>query len=164
MRDARRVRSLLAPGDVIVTRDFYIGRLVPGYWSHAAVYVGSVGGVQSVVQARAQGVHALSLGKLFRTQYLAVLRPRVPVYLRRSAARHALSLCGREFDFQFDFGDEHKLSCAEIPYLLYKKDLHLTTQRVNVAGLQREVFLPDNFFHRGFDVRWVSAGTWSVTP
>ena len=72
-----KVLSSIKPGDIIVTRSrFNIPNLyVPGYYTHAALYMGIVDGAPTIIEAAVEGVRLLELSEfLFCKDYAKVLR------------------------------------------------------------------------------------------
>ncbi len=152
------IRATLVPGDLILLHAPFLERLMPGYWTHVAVYAGHVRGEESAVQARFFGVHRIPLAKLMRTQHAAILRPHASTAECEDAVLRALALCGRPFDYFFDFEDPRRLVCSEIPLLLYGETLGLQMRTIRFWGWEKKIFLPDDLFSKGFDVVWVSPG------
>lgn len=152
------IQAVLVPGDLVLLRASFLERFVPGYWSHVAVYVGHIEGEASAVQARFFGVHRIPLAKLMRTQYAAIVRPRVSTHDREDAVMRALALCGRPFDYLLDFEDPRRLVCSEVPLLLYGETLGLQMRTIRLLGWEKKIFLPDDIFAKGFDLVWVSPG------
>ncbi len=134
-----RLADMLQPGDVLVTRhDLAASNLfLPGYWPHAALYVGTEAermdlGVEvddarsarwcepnRVLEARADGVRFRPLADTLAVDAVAVIRPRVP----RRAIAHALSRAARHegklYNFDFDFFRADRLVCTEVVYRAY---------------------------------------------
>lgn len=154
----QEIRAHLMPGDLVLLHAPFLERFIPSYWSHVAVYTGSIDGEESAVQARFFGVHRVALAKLMRTQYAAILRPRVSTREREDAALRVLAFCGRPFDYLLDFEDPRRLTCSEVPLLLYGEALGLRTRVIRFLGFEKRVFLPDDLFIRGFDLVWISPG------
>jgi hypothetical protein len=135
----RELGQLLRPGDVLVTRrERALSNLVlPGYWPHAALYVGSErdrarlgveldpmrtarwSGDRCVLEALKDGVRFRPLAETLAVDAVAVLRPRLdPALIARGlgrAARHE----GKPYNFDFDFLRSDRLVCTEVVYRAY---------------------------------------------
>ncbi|MCC6953815.1 MAG: 1-acyl-sn-glycerol-3-phosphate acyltransferase [Deltaproteobacteria bacterium] len=140
------VRGELRPGDIILERqNWFLSRaLMPGYWPHAALYVGTpaeieamglqhdprvakhfatfrandaLGAPHSILEAVPEGTRFISLETcVAHADSVAVLRPRVsPEELREVIAR-AFSHLGKQYDFDFDFFTSDKVVCTELVY------------------------------------------------
>lgn len=131
-----QLAQLLHPGDVIITRhDFVASNLfLPGYWPHAALYIGSVDdrktlGIEldeSIAKRWKGNIHTLEAqkdGVLFRplnetlnVDELIIIRPNL------NAAELAIGLTrvcqheGKGYNFDFDFFSSNKLVCTEVVY------------------------------------------------
>jgi hypothetical protein len=133
------LERLLQPGDVLVTRhDRALTNLfLPGYWPHAALYVGSdvEGRKMSVTldaerTARWSGdcrvLEALKDGVLFRpleqtlaVDAVAVIRPQLDEKDVARAIARAAQHEGKLYDFDFDFVRSDRLVCTEVIYRAY---------------------------------------------
>jgi hypothetical protein len=134
-----RIEDLLRPGDVIVARhDRAVTNLfLPGYWPHAALYVGSEEDRQRlgvVVDADRAGrwtadrtvLEALKDGVLFRplaetlsVDAVAVIRPRLDEDGISRALTRAAVHEGKLYNFDFDFFRSDRLVCTEVAYRAY---------------------------------------------
>lgn len=144
-----RLRPLLRPGDVLIERrNWYLSNaFLPGYWPHAALYVGSreelmelgLGDHSEVVDrldrfsgSDDQGypfriIESVSEGVIFTSlehsageaDAVVVLRPQVSDDQRRAAIARAFSHEGKPYDFDFDFFSSDKLVCTEVIYRAY---------------------------------------------
>lgn len=143
------LRPKLRPGDVLIERrNWYLSNaFLPGYWPHAALYVGTAEELRAVgldrdpriarqlaefARVDAKGhrpavIEAISEGVVFTTlehsvgeaDSVAVLRPRVSEEQRREAIARAFSHAGKPYDFDFDFFSADKLVCTEVVYRAY---------------------------------------------
>ena len=132
----REARRLLRPGDVIVTRhdDAVSNLFLPGYWPHAALYVGSTEerralGVQMdeerwirgrdpvrVLEARKDGVRFRCLTDTLRVDAFAVIRPKLESTALAQGLSRAAEHEGKFYDFEFDFRRSDRLVCTEVVY------------------------------------------------
>jgi hypothetical protein len=131
-----RLASLLRPGDVLVTRHggAFTNLFLPGYWPHAALYVGSPAerealGVRidderrlrwsddrRVLEALKDGVRFRSLHETLAVDAVAVLRPRLGVEEIARGLERAAEHEGKMYNFDFDFFRSDRLVCTEIVY------------------------------------------------
>lgn len=116
----REVSSVIRPGDIILTRDegWIDTYLIPGFWTHAGVYVGNHGGnKKQVIHAISEGVIAEDLIDVLRTDACIILRPN-PYYASRCLDK-IVGLVGKEYDFNFDFLGSMRFSCTELVAFCY---------------------------------------------
>jgi hypothetical protein len=134
-----RIQTLLLPGDVIITRrDEVLSNLfLPGYWPHAALYVGPAeAGTRlgarveadraarwveplRVLEARADGVRLRALDDTLGVDAFAVIRPTLEPTEVGRALTQALSHEGKLYNFDFDFFRADRLVCTEVVYRAY---------------------------------------------
>lgn len=135
-QQAELLRSLLRPGDVLVTRhDQALTNLfLPGYWPHAALYFGTPEewrtlGLLSdeaddfaapdgheVLEALKDGVLFRPLEETLAVDAVAILRPAAPPELIARALRRAQEHEGKLYNFDFDFFRADRLVCTEVVY------------------------------------------------
>lgn len=112
---------------------------------------------QAVVEARGWGVKVAAIAHVMKTHYALLLRPRVEPAVRAQVAKDAWGLVGRGFDFNFAFKDHTRLSCSEVPFVLYEKHMPLKLHPWQSFIKDWDVFLPDDVLKSGyFDVVWFS--------
>jgi hypothetical protein len=144
---AARVRSLLNPGDVLVVRKEYAltNYFLPGFWPHAALYVGGAAelaqmGIQDqdhvrprwlkllegtgdpgrVLESMKDGVQIRTLASPFGSDSVVVLRPRLsPAEVAQGLAR-VMAHEGKPYDFDFDFRRSDRLVCTEVVYRAFE--------------------------------------------
>ncbi|MCI0744977.1 MAG: 1-acyl-sn-glycerol-3-phosphate acyltransferase [Verrucomicrobia subdivision 3 bacterium] len=137
-------RSRLKPGDILVERqNWYLSRaFMPGFWAHAAIYVGTTndlvrlgladdlrvrkhwtefasrdprGHENVILEAVPEGVRITTLERCIGVaDSAAALRPRVSEAEVREAIARAFSHLGKPYDFDFDFFSTDKLVCTEL--------------------------------------------------
>lgn len=145
---ASQVHSLLCPGDVIIVRKEYAltNYFLPGYWPHAALYLGNVGSLRSleagvkdqhrprwrrllgaagdgkerVFESMKDGVLVRSLDSPFASDSVVVLRPKLQVTDIGLALGRVLPHEGKAYDFDFDFRRADRLVCTEVVYRAYE--------------------------------------------
>lgn len=141
---AAQVRSLLTPGDVLVVRKEYAltNYFLPGYWPHAALFLGDAGALRKlglqkhptvearwdqlepsipgeprrVLESMKDGVRIRSLESPFAADSLVVLRPRVSAEQLAEALARGLTHEGKPYDFDFDLRRSDRLVCTEVVY------------------------------------------------
>lgn len=147
-----QLRPKLRPGDILIERRnwFYSNAFLPGYWPHAALYVGTPeeieklgiatdphvakhlatyrgkddhGDAFALIEAISEGVVFTSLEHSAHCDSLAVLRPRLDDAKRAAAIARAFSHVGKPYDFDFDFFSTDKLVCTELVYRIYEADV-----------------------------------------
>ena len=139
----------LQPGDILLERrNWYMSNaFLPGYWPHAALYVGTADDLQQLGLDRdprvrpfweefSQSDHAghphviieaLSEGVIFASlehsiggaDSAAVLRPNLSEDEIKEAIARAFSHAKKPYDFEFDFASRDKLVCTEVVYRAY---------------------------------------------
>jgi hypothetical protein len=159
-----RLRPLLQPGDILIERrNWYVSNaFLPGYWPHAALYVGTADQLrdlgwteEAAVAARLEAfdsvdddghvfalIEAVSEGVIFTSlehsageaDAVAVLRPRVSDEARRAAIARAFAHAGKPYDFDFDFFSSDKLVCTEVVFRAYADDIDFPL--VEILGRQ----------------------------
>jgi hypothetical protein len=96
LEQVQRLQQVLQPGDVLVERrEWYVSNLgLPGYWSHAALYIGTADerrayfGADAAVQAwvREQGEPSGDFEALVQRKHPAILTPGFPVTAKQEPA------------------------------------------------------------------------------
>ena len=140
------LRPTLLPGDVLLVRAEHklTGTLLPGFWAHAAIYVGSRrelralglefhphvqkhwpaipedgGPFGQVIEAISPRAVISPLEKSLFADHVAVLRPNVSLWDRTAALAEAFAHLGKPYDFEFDFNVTSRIVCTELIYRCY---------------------------------------------
>lgn len=170
------LRQDLEPGDILLTRrDWYLSNVgLPGYWSHAAIYIGTAEqrteafGANApqpamplprlgddpheplVIEAIGEGVLYTSLEHAGDSDALVVLRPRLPAAAKARALDRAFSYAGRPYDFNFDFRTDNEIVCTELVYKSYRPDPELPGLQLPLVSIVGRPALPANEIARRF--------------
>ncbi|MBI2481036.1 MAG: hypothetical protein HYV60_21095 [Planctomycetia bacterium] len=141
---AEQLRELLLPGDVLVVRKEYAltNYFLPGYWPHAALYLGNVAeladlGIHEqehvkprwarlldtastaegqVLESMRDGVNLRTLKSPFASDSVVVLRPTLNRQDIGKALARGFAHEGKPYDFDFDFRRADRLVCTEVVY------------------------------------------------
>jgi len=145
---AREIRSALRPGDVLIVRKEHAltNYFLPGYWPHAALYLGTCQELAAVGfgdydnvkahwselescdpdepsrvhEAMKDGVRVRSLASPFGSDAITVLRPQLELDQIYPALARGMSHTGKSYDFDFDFTRADRLVCTEVVYRSYE--------------------------------------------
>ena len=155
------IQQRLRPGDILLERRnwFLSNSALPGFWPHAALYVGSVGDLERlgvlneppirkhlaelslivadgrqrvIIEAVSEGVVLMAAAHSLHADYVAVLRPRLSRDQVALAIVRAFENKGRAYDFDFDFEDREKIVCTQLIYEAYRGMLDF--ELVRIAG------------------------------
>ncbi|HIP93776.1 MAG TPA: hypothetical protein EYH20_00390 [Leucothrix sp.] len=178
--EVREIVNTVQPGDILIRgyKNYLDGYFIPGFFSHAALYLGNVPnndkvnllpsvleefyakGEQIIVHAMAEGVFMEDLLNFCRCDYLVILRAKNvtqdnidDIYTR------ALMQLGKPYDFKFDFSQFNNLSCTEFVYLCMQEEL--TEQGVKLHNRRapfrkRPTLIPDDFINSSLQTVWQS--------
>lgn len=132
------ISALVRPGDVFVTRhdDALSNLFLPGFWPHAALYIGSLQertllGMSEpeesghrmefirFLEAKKDGVLFRKLEETLQVDAFMVLRPKLSPAEFAEALRRSFSHEGKLYDFVFDFRKSDRLACTEVVYRSY---------------------------------------------
>ena len=133
------IGAFLQPGDLIVTRhakaltNFFI----PGFWPHAALYVGTpsqreAAGVEvgpekerlwvnemCVLEALKDGVRLRPLTDTLAVDTFVILRPNLAPENISGAIERAILHEGKMYNFDFDFFNSDRIVCTEVIFRAY---------------------------------------------
>lgn len=132
--DVRAVLDTVQAGDVLLRRyDHYLGsHLTPGYFSHAAIYVGD----NRVVHMLGEGICEEDILTFCRTDAVAVMRCMTAGMAKAAVIEADYWLAkGVEYDFEFEAEDE-EFYCTEFVWKCYGED-----ERI----MYDKYILPDDF-------------------
>ncbi len=147
-------RSLLRPGDVLVTRhhDAMSNLFLPGFWPHAALYLGDE--EHEVLEAKKDGVKFRKLEETLSVDAFTIIRPKLSSQDLTTALARARTHVGKLYDFEFDFRRADRLVCTEVIYRTYHGigGIHFTpAQRAGRVCLTAEQLLDHALAHHGFE-------------
>ena len=128
--------AFLQPGDVIVTRHAkaLTNLFFPGFWPHAALYVGTPAQRQaagasaarknpalrepgvSVLEAKKDGVLLRPLVETLTVDAFTILRPNLRSAAITRAIERALAHEGKQYNFDFNFFNSDRIVCTELVY------------------------------------------------
>lgn len=174
----KSLRSLLKPGDVLLVRaeGKLTSTLLPGFWAHAAIYIGGRkeleavdqnlvhdpriqrhwenvkpdgGPYGQVIEAIAPRVLINGLERCLVADHVAVLRPVLSEAQRAEALVEAFSHLGKDYDFEFDFNITHRVVCTELVYRSFHRrgDIAFTLTK----RLGRYTLTGDDLMHLAID-------------
>lgn len=104
-----------------------------------------------VIESISEGVSFTAIEHAMGVDYLAAMRPRLPLVEKARAIERAFKYQGRPYDFDFDFFSDATLVCTELVYKAYQTDKDmkgLDFALVDVAGRRT---LPANEMVKRFD-------------
>ena len=139
---ATAVQDQLRPGDVLVVRKEYAltNYFLPGYWPHAALYLGAASdlvdlGISDhenvvsrwsqladddnaprVLESQKDGVRIRPMASPFGSDSIVVLRPQMSAPQIAAGLARGIAHEGKGYDFDFDFRRSDRLVCTEVVY------------------------------------------------
>ncbi|RDH84496.1 MAG: Poxvirus G6 [endosymbiont of Galathealinum brachiosum] len=158
-----QLTSRLKAGDILLEKTPFrlTDKLIPGYWGHVAIWVGSeeelkqlgiwnhpvvkkhhqqIKSSQLVAEALRAGVELNSLNQFMNVDDLAVLRKnKLDDKTRAETIIRALRQIGKAYDFNFDIETNDKIVCSELIYVSFTE-----TQWPTEATLGRHTISPSN--------------------
>ena len=154
--------DILEPGDVILCRkEFAVTNyFLPGYWPHAALFLGTAdevseisdsqaaqieslweelapngdSSIDRVLEAKADGVRVRSTDSPFDSDSVLILRPKLLPDQIGAALLNGLSHIGKVYDFGFDLARADRLVCTEVVYRSYDGQGDISFPLVKRAG------------------------------
>jgi hypothetical protein len=124
------IRDKLMPGDIIITRhdDALSNLFLPGYWPHAAFYMGNPAQLKllnllrspesehEIIESKKDGVKFRPLTETLSVDSFVVIRPNLSKIPLSKVIQSAMSHAGKRYDFLFDFTKADRLACTELVY------------------------------------------------
>ena len=157
------VSGSLRAGDILLEKTPFrlTDKLIPGYWGHAAVWIGTedelkelgiwnnplvvrhrdeIQGGRLVVEALRSGVEMNTLQHFLNIDSIGVLRkPDQKREDRAATVIQALRQVGKPYDFNFDVESKERVYCSKLVYLSYS-GMDWPTKK----SLGRTTFTPDD--------------------
>lgn len=138
--DVREVLNVIQPGDIILRRyDSYIsGLMIPGYYTHAAIYVGG----DHIVHMLGDGIQKEDILTFCRCDSVAIIHCKQE-HISKGAIDKTNDMLGKgikrgiEYDFNFNFSDDTRFSCTELIDFVYD---HPKCDRI-----KEDYLMPDDF-------------------
>ena len=182
------LRPQLQPGDVLLCRaeGKLTAALVPGFWSHAAIYLGSRAELEAlkvreqphaakrweeipenasllgcVIEGVAPRVRICPLEASLHADHVVVLRPNVTQEEIAAALGEAFGHLGKPYDFEFDFNVSSRMVCTELVYRCYHRRGPIQFPLVKRLG--RFTLSGDDVVHVALD-ELDKAGGWDAAP
>jgi len=167
--------AIVKPGDVFVTRhdDAMSNLFLPGFWPHAALYIGtdqdraaisvdasdpehqSTPGEVRFLESKKDGVLVRPAEDTLQIDACVILRPKISPKNLTTALNRALSHSGKLYDFVFDFASADRLACTELIYRTYNGFGGIDLQLIERAGrncLSAEDLLTQSLKNNWFEV------------
>ena len=139
----RHILNTLEPGDVLLRRySHYVGSLlIPGYWSHAAVYEGD----NNVIHMLGKGITQEDILTFMRADDIGILRCRDKMLIQ-PAIDKAKDFYVKKIGYDYDFKCENEnLYCSELIHEIFGK-----SEKVKF----KKYVLPDDLICGLFDLIW----------
>lgn len=160
---ARQLIEELQPFDIIVTKspEYLPNQVIPGYFSHAAVWLGPKklnrqGKIprrenqredrkitvrdKYLAEAITSGVHMGNLKECLTNDVTVIIRPvDLTVEEEKSIVQNIANQKDKKYDFYFDFESSDRVNCTELVYLAYD----FIPWKMNLV-LEKWVIYPDN--------------------
>jgi len=157
------VAANLEAGDILLEKTPFrlTDKLIPGYWGHAAIWIGSEAELKNlgiwdnpvvvnfrdkiregkmVVEALRSGVEMNTLERFLNIDSVGILRkPGQSQQLRANCVLQALRQVGKPYDFNFDVEPNGGIFCSKLVYHSY---IDIDWETKNSLG--RTTFTPDD--------------------
>jgi hypothetical protein len=136
--DIRNIINVIKPGDVLLRRyDHYLGSVtIPGYWSHAAIYIGEE---YYVAQMLGAGLGKEDILTFTRADAMCILRCDNEDIVNKAIAKANDYLkVGVPYDYDFDDKSTKRFYCTEFVDNLFNYPVR------EKIGLDK-IILPDYF-------------------
>lgn len=145
--EMREILNLIQPGDILLRRySHYIGSLmVPGYFSHAAIYVGD----NKIIHMLGEGITKEDILIFLRCDDIALLRAKTPEFIQSILHKAELYFeQGIKYDYNFNTKDGKKFYCTEF--------VDSCADNIVLKSLKkRKTTMPDDFLNETlFNIIW----------
>ena len=163
----------LQPGDILLVRadEKLTAQILPGFWSHAAIYLGTKKEFEAsglamddrraaafamhgpdtpiVIEAVAPKLTISTLDKSLFGDHVVAFRPNISRPMLESALQEAFAHLGKPYDFEFDFNVTNRIVCTELVYRSFHKKgpIHFTL----VKRLGRFTLTGNDIVHYALD-------------
>ena len=148
-KQIRTIMKKIEPGDVLLRgyNDYLDGYFIPkgsSNCSHSGIYVGN----GNVIHSIAEGVIREDLLDFLKCDYCVVLRPNTSKNTINKALKHAKTVVGKPYDFDFDTATHDKYFCHEFTASCYPGiDVQKVRRKAWFLGLMSpETYLADSFY------------------
>ena len=155
----RQMAGQLRAGDVLLEKTPFrlTDLMIPGYWGHAAIWVGSetelrelgvwdhptvrphhekIRRGKGVIEALRNGVVLNTFAHFLNVDDLAVLRPAQPDQATQAArVLRAFRQLGKAYDFNFDVESTDRIVCSELIYQVYTEITWPTSKQLGRATI-----------------------------
>lgn len=166
------IYTQLKAGDILLEKTPFrlTDSFIPGYWGHAAIWVGSqqelealgiwnhplvvphhasINANEKIVEALRKGVVLNSLEHFLNIDDMAVLRENgISQDEKRAVLLHTFAQIGKDYDFNFDVETSDKIVCSELVYTAYT---HIKWPTSKTLG--RYTISPDNIANKTLNER-----------
>ena len=126
----QELEKIAQPGDILITRHHHAltNLFLPGYWPHAALYVGRNNRVLNnngwgknsrTFEALKDGVHFRQLSETLNVDAFVLIRPNFAQSEKMKAIQRVIQHEGKAYNFDFDFFRSDQLVCTEVIYRAY---------------------------------------------
>jgi len=167
----QRVSQNLQVGDILVERTPFrlTDKLIPGYWGHIAVYVGTQSELEAlgiwdepsvvayheailegkvIIEALRDGVQLNSVAHFLNIDDLAIMNNDTEsLESKRARVLRTFNQLGKEYDFEYDIESSERIICSELVYITYLEIDWETESLVGVSTIS-----PDNVVNKLFEV------------
>jgi hypothetical protein len=145
--EMREILDLIQPGDILLRRySHYIGSLlIPGYFSHAAVYVGN----NEIIHMLGDGINKEDILIFLRCDDIALLRSKTPELAQRIVQNAKMYLEQEiKYDYNFKVDDNKKFYCTEF--------VDKCAENIVLKSLKKRItVMPDDFLNETlFNIIW----------
>jgi len=142
----RQILDILKPGDVLLRRydHFLAGKTIPGYFSHAALYVGD----NQVIHLLGDGICKEDILTFMRCDNLSVLRFKDQSVIGKVIEKAYEQLNKHiEYDYDFNTDSPDKFYCTEFVDFCFDYPVK--------PFIENDYILPDDFLgSANFDIIW----------